>query len=164
MRTLALVLLLAGLATPLCAQETAPLSARLHRGDRVRVMAPAFSDERVVAVVDSVAGPDLLLVRPGDARMSVPLSIIRQVEVSRGADGGRRARLMALGGALGLAVGFLAREVARDDPGPLGGELEPREKRSTAADVLPFAGAAAGVLVGFTTGGERWTPVFRATP
>jgi hypothetical protein len=125
--------------------------AQLRVNSRARITAPGIIPRPLVGQVlarDSVA----LILRPGRTAgdVSIPISAIERLEISRGHHRGRWA---AAGLGMGLAAGFMAGAVVA-----FAGEGSAGD-----ASFAPVGGAFLGMLVGPVIGAvaapERWHPV-----
>jgi hypothetical protein len=144
--------------------------AELAPGARVRVVDPATG--RIVGTVESVAG-DNLVVRSGKGAVTLSLSSIRSVQVSRGTPSRPVSALR--GAALGLVTG-----AAGGVAGATIGHLSHQENCDGGADdwmcftmaesalfgVIIGApmGAAWGAVAGFVFPRERWRSITVANP
>lgn len=164
--TVSMIRRIAFLAVALLALAAPAFAQELQPGARVRVTAPVVrGSSRLVGTVASMDSARIVLRLDPDARqtargdtISIPLALVRQVEVSLGRNAGRGRREgvrtgaitgVALGTALGLVLG------SGSDPNGT------RSPWTTALWLAPAAGAlgaGAGALVG-TSQPEQWRVV-----
>lgn len=176
------------LAAALALTSVVPLAAQstLAPGTRVRVSAPAFQNATVVSrsaewqtgtLLRSDSSHLTLRTTAGD-ELSVPLSLVRRIEVSDGTmpasdawrRGARQGALIGAGTVGVLVVGvFILDRAPGPDEGPLSEDAFPEEEEDS--DFVAFMGTAVPLMAGAAVVGgglgaifgsraqERWTPV-----
>lgn len=152
--------LVAGAAGTSEAQRSSDLSV----GARVRIVAPSIRRERFVGRVEAMPADSIMLdtsraqrrlgfdtnpVLVEDfRRVTIPVSAIRSLEISRGRT---RRRTTILGALIGAGSGAVLFGIA-DLP-----EINPTFKDFTEGFLVgSIVGAVAGGVIGFALGGERW--------
>jgi hypothetical protein len=142
----------------------APLGAQIGHtglvGSRVRITMPDTmrnldqpAARPLVVIGKLVAMSDSTMLIRNDAStadVAVPLSRVQRLEVGRGSDRGRTARI---GGAIGLGFGGILGYVAGDDCSSEDFICFPREETALVGAAI---GAVLGAGIGFLAGGERW--------
>jgi len=162
---------LAGIAGASVASAQGIRPSQLPRvGDRVRIVAPSFRDDRFVGRVEGLPRDSILLDTAGVRRrlgfemgpvlvseyrrVTIPTNAIRSIDISAG----RTHRRSTVKGAI---IGALA-------GGALFGATNLPEINPTFSDFVDGAavglavGAVAGGVVGFLLGGEKWQSFYRA--
>jgi hypothetical protein len=141
--------------------------ATLQTGARVRVDAPRVAPQELIGTLTAAAGDTISLLARRERAfrsdttmvLSIPMSQVRQLDVSAGKS---RARGALVGGALGLALGAGVTMTFVAIGGAGGGSDE--------ADAYPFViggaatliGVPLGIVVGGKRGVEKWQRVHPA--
>jgi hypothetical protein len=149
------------------AGDTAADAPALASGNKVRITAPQFGTEPIVATVAGFVGDTLVLATDerGTHYLAVPVRSITKLELSRG----KAAGLTIAGAAIGLLVGGVvgaaiatAGEDERPRQGwPVGDVTIGEEGLADATGVLlgGVAGAFLGAMIGHSLSSERWTTI-----
>ena len=171
-RTAVLALaMLAGMAGLRSADAQLRTPSQLPRvGDRVRISAPSIRDDRYVGRVEALPRDSIMLDTTGVRRrlgfdtgpvlveefrrVTIPTNAIQSIDISTGRTHRRSTIKGAIIGALGGAALFGATNLPEVNP--------------TFSDFLDGAavgvvvGGAAGGIVGYLLGGEKWQSFYRA--
>ncbi len=146
----AIVLLTTLIAAPADAQFM-----ELNPGTRIRLRAPAAVAGQLTGVVIARPGDSLTVSRSNAMPVTLPLSALTSLEISRGKSHGRGAVKGALmGGGIFLVLGFI---VPVDDC-TSAATTEPCTEASRGEGVLwtTTSGALTGAVIGAIVGAERW--------
>ena len=125
-------------------------------GERVRVLAPGISPDRVVGTVVSLDADTLMLKDGGQiAPSKIPLTSVTRLDVSRGHKSGAGKGAL-IGAIVGAAGGTVLGIVFYNHPGDEG-------KQSSPLIVVPalasLVGAGLGAIIGLPFKTERWKKV-----
>jgi hypothetical protein len=127
----------------------------LDPGTRVRLQAPSAVAGKLVGVVIARSGDSLTVSRSNAMPVTVPVSSLTSLEISRGKSHGRGALKGALwGGGVFLVLGVVMpiEECDENTPSNICGD----ESRAEGVVWAATGGALTGALIGAIIGAERW--------
>lgn len=127
----------------------------LDPGTRVRLQAPSAVAGKLIGVVIARSGDSLTVSRSNAMPVTLPMSALTSLEISRGKSHGRGALTGALwGGGVFLVLGVVLPVEECDENTP--SNVCSDESRAEGVVWAATGGALTGALIGAIIGAERW--------